>query len=281
MTIRSTGSRWLVEDLDQQLVDEASAGGLAMSERRGVPGHTRRETHTEQEHRASVTPGGTARFLVLIVLSLTALSLLGQLVVHLMPDFVGRDRFAAMFNLDSECNIPTLYQTLALLGCAVLLHVIAREERQAGGRWSRHWRLMSVIFVGLAADEFLSFHEEINSRLYISFFSWSWVVVGIVFVIAVALIFLRMIYQLPLPTRGLFILAALIYLSGAIVMETVASHYIADWGYDSWRYALWAAAKEFLEMIGIVVFIYALLSYLTQDGRKVLLSLELRSKARS
>jgi hypothetical protein len=89
-----------------------------MSERRGVPGHTRRETHTEQEHRASVTPGGTERFLVLIVLSLTALSLLGQLVVHLMPDFVGRDRFAAMFNLDSECNIPTLYQTLALLGCA-------------------------------------------------------------------------------------------------------------------------------------------------------------------
>jgi hypothetical protein len=254
---------------------------VAMSERRSVPGHTRTETHTEQEHRASITPGETARVLVPIVLSLTALSLLGQLVVHLMPDFVGRDRFAAMFNLDNECNIPTLYQTLALLGCAVLLHLIAGVDRQAGGRWSRHWRLMSVIFVGLAADEFLSFHEEINSRLYISFFSWSWVAVGIFFVIAVALIFLRMIYQLPSPTRGLFILAALIYLSGALVMEIVASHYIAEWGYDSWTFALWATAKEFLEMIGIVVFVYALLSYLTQDGRKVVLNWELRSKARS
>jgi hypothetical protein len=46
-----------------------------------------------------------------------------------------------------------------------------------------------------------------------------------------------MIEQLPSPTRGLFILAALIYRDGAIVIETVASQHIAEWGYDSLRYA--------------------------------------------
>jgi hypothetical protein len=242
-----------------------------MSERRRAVGHTRTETHIEQQYTVSVTPEGTARFLVLIVLSLTALSLLGQLVVHLTPDFVGRDRFASTFNLDNECNVPTFYETFAMLGCAVLLRVIAGVERQAGGRWSRQWTFLSIIFLGLAADEFLSFHEEINSRLHISFFIWSWVAVGIVFVIVVALIFFRMILRLPSPTRGLFILAAFIYLSGALGLETVASYYTPEWGgYDSWTYAFCATAKEFLEMMGIVVFIYALLRYLTQDGRKLL-----------
>jgi hypothetical protein len=248
----------------------------AMSERRRAADHTLTETHIEEQPRMSVTPRGTARFLVFIVLSLTALSMLGQLVVHFLPDFVGRDRLAVMFNLDEECNVPTLYQTFAILCCAGLLRVIARVERQAGGRWSRHWTFLSIIFLGLAADEFLSFHEEINSRLHISFFLWSWVAVGIVFVIAVALIFFRMILRLPSPTRGLFILAAFIYLSGALGLEIVASYYTPEWGgLESWRYVFCAAAKEFLEMMGIVVFIYALLSYLTQNGRKLVLSLEL------
>jgi hypothetical protein len=48
----------------------------------------------------SITPGAAARFLTLIVLSLTASSLLGQLAVLFLPDFVGRDRFAATFNVD-------------------------------------------------------------------------------------------------------------------------------------------------------------------------------------
>jgi hypothetical protein len=253
-----------------------------MSARRQTPGHTRTEPYIEHEHRASITPRGTARFLVRIVLSLTALSLLGQLAAHFTPDFFLRDRFAITFNVDHECNIPTLYSTIAILGCAVLLRVIAREEREAGERWSRHWTFMSIIFLGLAADEFLCFHEEINSRLdpsgFTHFTQSPWVAVGIVFVIAVALIFFRVIVQLPAPVRRLFILAALMYLSGAIVAETVGGHYAMVWGWDSLRYAFCVVAEEFLEMMGIVVFIYALLSYLTRDGRKVVLSWEVRAQ---
>ena len=250
-----------------------------MSERRADPGRTPTELPIEHEQKASVTPRGAARFLVLVVLSLTALSLIGQVAVHFAPDFVVRDRFAGTFNVDEEGNIPTLYSTLTLLGCAVLLRVIARTDREAGGRWSRHWTLMSIIFLGLAADEFLALHEEVDSRLDLSGFTqWSWVAVGIVFVVAVALVFIRLIVQLPPPVRRLFILAALIYLSGAIVMETVGGHYVTVWGHDSLSYALCTTAEELLEMMGVVVFIYALLRYLTQDGRKVVLALEVRAR---
>jgi hypothetical protein len=250
-----------------------------MSERRRDPGHTATELYIEHEQKASVTPRGVARFLVLMVLSLTVLSLIGQLAVHFTPDFVVRDRFARTFNVDEEGNIPALYSTLTILGCAVLLRVIARIEREAGGRWSRQWTLMSIIFLGLAVDEFLAFHDEIDSRLDLSGFTqWSWVAIGIVFVFAVAIIFFRMIVQLPPPVRRLFILAALIYLSGAIVLEIVGGHYVTVWGHDSLRYALCTTAEEFLEMMGVVVFIYALLSYLTQDGRKVVLAWEVRAQ---
>ena len=43
------------------------------------------------------------------------------------------------------------------------------------------------------------------------------------------------------------------------------------------RYALCTTAEELLEMMG-VVFIYALLSYLTQDGRRVVLAWEVRAQ---
>jgi hypothetical protein len=249
-----------------------------MSEHLRIPGVTPTGRHAEPEQKVSVTPRGAARSLFLVVLSLTALSLLGQVAVYFAPDFVLRDRFLATFNVDKEGNIPTLYSTLAILSCALLLRVIARIEREAGGRLSRHWMLMSIIFLGLAVDEFLFLHEEINPRLDLSGFTqWSWVAVGIVFVLVFAFIFFQMIVQLPPPVRRLFILAGLIYLSGAIVMETVGGHYVTAWRRDSMRYVLCTAAEEFLEMTGIVVFIYALLRYLTQGGREVLLALEVRA----
>ena len=249
-----------------------------MSERQRNPSVTPTRRHLEHEQKLAVTPRRTVRFLVLVVLSLTALSLLGQLAVHFLPDFVQRDRFAATFNVDEEGNIPALYSTLAILACAVLLRVIAQVERVAGGRFSRHWTLMSIIFIGLAADEFLALHEELNSRLDLSGLTqWSWVAVGIVFVLVFAFIFFRMIVQLPSPVRRLFILAGLVYLSGAIVMETLGGHYVTVWGHDSMTYVLCTTAEEFLEMIGIAVFIYALLNYLTLGGREVLLALQVRA----
>jgi hypothetical protein len=252
---------------------------MATSEHRKSPGVSPTGRHVDHEQRASITPRGAAHLLVLVVLSLTALSLIGQAAKHFLPDFVLRDRFAATFNLDEEGNVPTLYSTLAILSCAVLLRVIARIEREEGGRFSRHWTLMSIIFLGLAVDEFLFLHEEINYRLDLSGFTqWSWVAIGIVFVFAVAIIFFRMIVQLSPPVRRLFILAALIYLSGAIVLEIVGGHYVTVWGHDSLRYALCTTAEEFLEMMGVVVFIYALLSYLSQDGRKVVLAWEVRAQ---
>jgi hypothetical protein len=86
-----------------------------MSERRRDLEVTLTAGHVRLQQGASVSPGKAARFLVFVVLSLTVLSLLGQVAVHLLPDFLLRDPLAAAFNVDAEGNIPALYSTLALL----------------------------------------------------------------------------------------------------------------------------------------------------------------------
>jgi hypothetical protein len=188
-----------------------SRSGVAMSESRRTHGGTPTEQRLEHQHKASVTPRGAARFLLLVVLSLTVLSLLGQLAVHFVPDFVVRDRFAATFNVDEEGNIPSLYSTLAILSCAYLLWVIARVERETGGPISRHWALMSIVFLGLATDEFIALHEEINSRLDLSSFTrYSAAAVGAVFALVFTLVFFPMLLQLPPLVRRLFILAEML-----------------------------------------------------------------------
>jgi len=248
----------------------------------------------------SVSPGRVARFLVFVVLSLTALSLLGQVAVHRLPDFLLRDPLAAAFNVDAEGNIPSLYSALAILSCACLLWVIGRVEREASGRLSRQWKLMSIIFLGLACDEFLGFHEGLNDNADLSGITpFSWIAFGMGFAFIFAFIFFRTVVQLPSPIRRLVLLAGLIYLSGAIGMETLTGHFVLSGaigmetlngafvpvgGHEGMRYVLCAATEEFLEMIGIVVFIYALLTYLVQGRREVALALEfmcIRTRARS
>jgi hypothetical protein len=257
------------------MAGERVSGG--MSERRRDLGVTLTAGHVRLQQGVSVSPGRVARFLVFVVLSLTVLSLVGQVVVHFLPDFLLRDPFAAAFNVDAEGNIPALYSALAILSCAYLLWVIGRVEGEASGRFSRQWTLMSVIFLGLACDEFLAFHEGLNDKADLSSITlFSWVAFGTGFVFIFTLIFFRTVVQLPSPIRRLFILAGLIYLSGAIGMETVAGHFVVPiWGDQGMKYVFCAAIEEFLEMIGIVVFIYALLTYLVQGRREVALALEL------
>jgi hypothetical protein len=90
------------------------------------------------------------------VLGLTVLSALGNLAEHLLPDFPLRDRFWTTFDVDQEGNVQSLYSTLTLAACALLLLVIAQQERADGSRFGRQWTVMSVIFFYLAADEYLS-----------------------------------------------------------------------------------------------------------------------------
>ena len=174
------------------------------------------------------------------------------------------------FNLDRELNFPTWYSALMIAFCSLLLKLIATGKKQQGDRYTKDWLLLSRIFCLMAIDEVASIHEiliipEVSEALNLPWFLHSaWVIPGIVFVVWFARRFSKFVRHLAPKFRSYFMLAACIYIGGALIMEMIGSHYAESIGQQHILYASIATGEEFLEMTGIVVFIYALLAYLRQ-----------------
>jgi len=107
-------------------------------------------------------------------------------------------------------------------------------------------------------EETISIHEKVFDSL-----NHTWIIPGSVTVLIFGLLFLRFVLNLPQKTRYLFIIAGVIFVMGAIGFEYVAREYW-ERGYSlrSMTYAAISTVEEFLEMIGVVIFIYALIDYM-------------------
>ena len=239
----------------------------------------RRRAGATLELHGSLSPRRVACLLAVAVTCLTLLSIMGRLAVILLPDFPLRDFTARLFDLDQEVNVPTVYSTLTILICSALMAVIARSELMLGSGQGRPWRLLSLIFLGLALDELLSLHEELTDRVDIGmlnrFTRFSWLVVGGCLVVLFAVAFGRFFLHLPSRTRRLFFLAGMLFVGGSLGMEAIGGHYGGPGRQDSLSYVIVAHVEEVLEMAGIVVFIYALLSYLRRVTPTIVLELRI------
>lgn len=215
-----------------------------------------------------LSPRKTMRFLLCVVLGLVLASLAGQFSVYFLPGYPLRDSFALLFNASGEQNFPSLYSASALLLCSILLAIIAYAKKVARERYVRHWRALSILFLYLSLDEFLSFHEGMSEPLRSAFDTsgflyFSWVIPGAIFTLICLLLFLRFLTHLPAKTRRLFLIAGTIFVSGAIGMEVVDGKYASFYGEQNMTFAILTSIEEFLEMLGIIVFIYALLLYIS------------------
>jgi hypothetical protein len=217
--------------------------------------------------KIAVSPRKIIKYLAIAVIFFTTISTGIQISKYV---FNYREDWMDLFNLDRELNFPTWYSALTIVFCAILLKIIALGKKQQGDRYARDWQLLSVIFLILAIDEVVSIHEiliipEVSEALNLPWFLHSmWVIPGLVFVVWFARRFSKFVRHLPLVSRRQFILAACIYIGGALVMEMVGSHFAESIGQQHILYAAIATVEEVLEMTGIIMFIYALLYYLSQ-----------------
>lgn len=90
-----------------------------------------------------------------------------------------------------------------------------------------------------------------------------WVGVG-----AVAVFFIPFLLHLPRRCRVLFVLAASLYLGGALGVERWTDRFAEQDLLDTLEYNLWTTVEESLEMLGVVLFIYTLLAYMTGSPRR-------------
>ena len=231
----------------------------------------------------TLSPRQITRFLLFIVLGLVLASLAGQFSKYYLnhATLLG---LIPRFNVDAENNIPTWYSSFALLFCSALLAIIASAKRLKGDRFTRHWIALSVIFLYLSLDEVASIHElliePLRSLLDASgFLYFTWVIPGAIFVVICLLLFLQFLRSLPAKTRRLFLLAGTIFVTGALGVELVGGYYAESSSQNNMTYAMITTIEESLEMVGIVVFIYALLSYMSSVVSEVKISISDQERA--
>jgi hypothetical protein len=171
------------------------------------------------------------------------------------------------FDLNLENNIPTVFSTFILMASAVLLAVIARHAATIKHN-ARYWKWLAVIFMFLAVDENASLHELFidpiqemlpsDGIMYVG-----WIIPYTLAALVIGLLYLKFVWSLPTRTRNLTILSGSIYLSGAIGFELLGGWYLLPRNeIEDFPYSMLVLAEEFLEMAGIILFIYTLLDYL-------------------
>lgn len=199
--------------------------------------------------------------------------LVASFVVQLVRFVGGRPNvhgLVPMWDLDVEKNIPTYFSALLLLGASLLLLVVAATEKSAG-RPTRAWYVLATGFFAMSAEEVLSFHERLNEPIKavigaerLGLFAFAWVIPGIAVVVFLGVCFIPFLMRLSKETRREFLLAAALFIGGAIGVELLAGRYSELHGNDNLIYCVHVIFEEGLEMFGVLFFIRALLRHIAR-----------------
>jgi hypothetical protein len=174
--------------------------------------------------------------------------------------------FGYLFDMNRETNIPAWFSSGQLLCVAFLLLLIMLNARRMGAS-SLPWALMTALFTYLSMDEATDFHglwaglvdaEALMGKEKAGF---AWMLPGVVIVAIVGLLALRWVWQLPHRTRGFFILAGIVYVTGGLGFELLGSLVVDETFYNP-AYLVVSTLEEALEMCGVIIMLVGVVDYL-------------------
>ncbi len=222
-------------------------------------------------------PKKVTKLFAFTVMYLTLAHIVGQSIAFYLG-FKSRFKpFVSWLDLDAEQSIPTFYSSAALLFCSLLLAIVTFAKKKNGEQYI-YWLGLAIIFLFLSVDESLMVHEHLIDKVRTTlntsgFLYFAWVVPYSIALIIFLLIYVKFIFNLPSKIRILFIIAGLIYISGALGIELIGGRYSELYGYNV-TYFVITTIEELLEMTGVVIFIYALMSYIDSELKDLRLSIK-------
>jgi hypothetical protein len=153
-------------------------------------------------------------------------------------------------SLSYEANVPTWFSSSLLLACAVAAWLIP----------GRHWKLIAGLAAYMSLDEAAELHEHLGGH-FSSAIYFDWVIPAAVIVAALVIAFIPFIRALDPRTRMRLIIAGVIYVGGALVMELPLGWWTERHGMDTLGYALIDWVEETMEMVGSALAFAALLAH--------------------
>lgn len=223
-------------------------------------------------HPISIATGRVVRVLILVAVWLVFASVATQVMRHYGP----HDTMLGLIdlvNLNEEANLPTFFSSLLIVCAAALAGTIAACTPRGGGSYRRHWIVLALLLVFMAADETAVLHERmaepaqrlLGERATGPLFL-AWVVPGSALVLGVVVAYLRFWLRLPPRTRFLTAAATAIFFGGAIGVELLEGLYLTANGTQDFRYQMITTLQESMEMAGMIVLIGGLLDHLRSLG---------------
>jgi hypothetical protein len=231
----------------------------------------------DAHHRIELKPESILRRLLIVIALLTILAIAAELARNV--DAADRDVLPRTlrvirrnFNPSAEQTVGTWFTAAMLLGAGLLLAAIGGAARAARDRWARHWLGLAAILVFLSCDEGASLHEQLGDWVKDVMptggpLLWAWVVPYSILAVAVGLAYLSFLRALPSDTRRRFILAAAIYVGGALVIEMIEAGITDYRDRGGGPVTVLAVIEETAEMAGVAYLIYALLLHTAAHSR--------------
>ncbi|MFT4579783.1 MAG: hypothetical protein ACI8PD_001821 [Nitrospinales bacterium] len=174
-----------------------------------------------------------------------------------------------IFDMDEEESFSTWFSAVFLLISSSLLFLIAwSKEKEA---YTRHWYGLALGFCALSLDEVVGIHETFNTLTEIA-----WTVPATWTALLILLIYLKFLIHLSPSARKQFLIAGTVFLSGGLLVEHLADYYVEAFDMDNFGYHLLTALEETLEMVGVVLFIKALLKYLADPLDTVVFNIKIK-----
>jgi hypothetical protein len=212
---------------------------------------------------------GLARVVTRLLFSIIGVLLALDVVTRVLMYYFHHDSvfgLAPLFNVGAERSVPTWFSGIQLALAALLLTAIAVEMRTRRDRFVLAWWVLAIIFWYLSLDETIQLHEYWGGPLkglvaQGGVFLRQWVVVGIPLVLVAGALFLPFVLSLPPLTRRRVIIAGVVFVGAALGLEMFEGWLITARGLDGFWLQMEYAVEEGGEMVGIALFIRALLMF--------------------
>lgn len=220
---------------------------------------------TMSEARAQISFGWNTRQFLLVLwactLGLVGIHLVLNLFHYLIYDLPWLLR--QIFDVDEEDSFPTWFSSFILLLTAVTCGLNARRESTSNEANAASWTALGIGFLLLSIDEIAGMHETLNSMD----LPFPWTVPGAILAAFAGGLFLPFLLRLPRRVALRFVLGGVIFLGGALGVETLTEPYLENDELNTLPYNLWTALEEFMEMAGVLVFLEGARQLLT-GGRQ-------------
>lgn len=190
------------------------------------------------------------------------------------------------FHFDHERNLPTFISALLFVNSAMLLGLVAAAHAsRRSSSW--RWRLLAIVFVFLAVDEFSSIHEEIGEIMRSRFaipagpLYFAWMLPYFTLLSVLLIVTGKLLKSVPPDIAKLLVTAGILFVAGAIGVEMIGGDWYSKAGDQSWVYGVMTTVEESLELLGLSLFIFALCCYLVNLEGSALLGLTDERSART